>query len=49
MDKDVKVEPVDYYNLTLYNRHSKLIATAAQVDGLFIRDHILDRALGSTK
>jgi hypothetical protein len=37
-DKDVKVEPVSHYGLNLYNRHGKLIATAPQVDGLFIRD-----------
>jgi hypothetical protein len=49
MDKDVKVEPVIHYGRNLFNHHSKLIATAAQVDGLFIRDRILDRALGSTK
>jgi len=38
MDKDVKVEPVNHYSLNLYNRHGKLIATAPQVDGLFILD-----------
>jgi hypothetical protein len=38
MDKDVKVEPLNHYSLNLYNRHGKLIATAHQVDGLFIRD-----------
>jgi len=36
MDKDVKVELVNDYGLNLYNRHSKLIATAPQVDGLFV-------------
>ena len=45
MDKDVKVEPVNHYGLNLYNRQGKLIATAPQVDGLFV----LDRALESTK
>jgi hypothetical protein len=45
MDKDVKVEPVNHYCLNLYNRHGKLIATAPQVEGLFV----WDRALGSTE
>jgi hypothetical protein len=38
VDKDVKVELVNHYSLNLYNRHGKLIATAPQVDGLFILD-----------
>ena len=38
MDKDVKVEPVNHYGLNIYNHHGKLIATAPQVDGLFIQD-----------
>jgi hypothetical protein len=45
VDKDVKVEPVNHYGLNLYNRHGKLIATAPQVDGLFV----LDRAPESTE
>jgi len=45
MEKDVKVEPVNHYGLNLYNRHGKLIATAPQVNGLFV----LDRAPESTK
>jgi hypothetical protein len=45
MDKDVKVEPVNHYGLNLYNCHGKLIATAPQVDGLFV----LDRAPESTE
>jgi len=49
MDKDVKVEPVNHYGLNLYNRHGKLIATASQVDGLFVRDRFVDRAPGSTE
>jgi len=49
MDKDVKVEPVNHYGLNLYNRHAKLIATAPQVDGLFVLDRVLDRAPGSTE
>jgi hypothetical protein len=49
MDKDVKVEPVNHNGLNLYNRHGKLIATAPQVDGLFILDRVLDRAPGSTE
>jgi hypothetical protein len=28
MEKDVKVEPVNYYSPNLFNRHGKLIATA---------------------
>jgi hypothetical protein len=42
MDKDNKVEPVNHYGLNLYNRHGKLIATAPQLDGLFVVDRILD-------
>jgi len=42
MDKDVIVEPVNHYGLNLYNRHGKLIATAPQVDGLFVLDPVLD-------
>jgi hypothetical protein len=49
MDKDVKVEPVNNYGLNLYNLHGKLIATAPQVDWLFVLDRILDRAQGPTK
>jgi len=43
MDKDIKVELVNHYGLNLYNRHGKLIATAPQVDGLFVLDRILER------
>jgi len=49
MDKDVKVEPVNHYGLNLYNCHGKLIATAPQVDGLFVLDRILDQAQESTE
>jgi hypothetical protein len=42
MDKDVKVEPVNTYGLNLNNRDSKLIATAHEVDGLFVLDRDLD-------
>jgi hypothetical protein len=45
MEKDVKVEPVNYYSPNLFNRHGKLIATAPQVNGLFV----LDRAPESTE
>jgi hypothetical protein len=45
MNKDVKVELVNHYGLSLYNRLGKLITTAPQVDGLFVRDRVLDRAL----
>jgi hypothetical protein len=45
MDKDVKVELVNHYGLNLYNRHGKLIATAPQVDGLFVLDHLREREL----
>jgi len=48
-DKDVKVVPVHHYGLNLYNRHAKLMATALQVDGLFVLDRVLDRAPKSTK
>jgi hypothetical protein len=49
MNKDVKLEPVNRYGLNLYNRHGKLIATAPQVNGLFVLDHVLDGAPGSTE
>jgi hypothetical protein len=49
MDKDIKVEPVHHYGFNLYNRHGKLIATAPQVDGLFVLYQVLDRAPGSTE
>jgi hypothetical protein len=45
MDKDVKVELVNHYGLHLYNRYGKFIATAHQVDGLFILDRVLERKL----
>jgi hypothetical protein len=48
INQDVKVEPVNHYGLNLYNRHGKLIATAPEVNGLFVLDRVLDRALGST-
>jgi hypothetical protein len=44
-EKDVQVEPVNQYGLNLDNPHAKLIATATQVDGLFV----LDQAWESTK
>jgi hypothetical protein len=49
MDKDIKVEPVNHYGHNLYNRHSKLIGTAHEVDGLFVQDRVLDRAPESTE
>ena len=49
MEKDFKVEPVNHYGLNLYNCHGKLIATAPQLDGLFVLDGILDRAPESTE
>jgi len=49
MDKEVNVEPVNHYGPNLFNRHGKLIATAPQVDGLFVLDRVLDRAPGSTE
>jgi hypothetical protein len=49
MDRDVKVEQVNHYGLNLYNRHYTLIATGPQVNGLFVLDHVLDRAPGSTE
>jgi hypothetical protein len=39
-DKDIKVEPVNYYGLNLNNRHGKWIATAPQVDGLIFLDRV---------
>ena len=38
IDKDIKVEPVNQYGLSLYNRHGKLIANAPDVDRLFVVD-----------
>jgi len=49
MDEDVKVELVNHYGLNLDNRHGKLIATAPQVNGLFVLDRVLDRALEATE
>jgi hypothetical protein len=49
MDKDVKVEQVNHYGLNLYNHHGKSIATAPQVDGLFLLNRVLDLAPESTK
>jgi len=49
MDKDVKVEPVNHYGLNIYNSDVKLIATAPQLDGLFVLDRVLDRAPESTE
>jgi hypothetical protein len=43
MDNDVKVKAVNHYGLNLYNRHGKLIATAPQVDGLFVLVHVLEQ------
>ena len=40
---------MNHYGLNLYNRYGKLIATAPQVDGLFVLDRVLDRAPGSTE
>ena len=45
MDKDVKVKPVNHCSLNICNRNGKPIATAPQVDGLFV----LKRALESTE
>ena len=42
MDKDVRVELVNHYGLNLYNQHGKLIATAPQVGGLFVLDHVME-------
>ena len=47
MDKDVKVQPVNHYSLNLINRHGNFIATAHQVDGLFVLDWVLDQVLES--
>jgi hypothetical protein len=49
MGKDVKVELVNHYGFNLYTRHGKLIATAPQVDGLFVLDRSQDRDPGSTE
>jgi len=49
MDKDVKVAPVNHCGLNMYNCQGKLIATAPQLDGLFVLDRILDRAPVSTE
>jgi hypothetical protein len=44
MNKDAEVEPVNHYCLNLYNFHCELIATAPQVNELFVLDCILNRA-----
>jgi hypothetical protein len=44
MDNDVKVEPVNHYGLNLGNPYGKLIATAPEVDGLFVQNRVLDGA-----
>jgi len=49
MDKDVKVEQVNHSSLSLYNRHSVLIATAPHGNGRFVLDLVLDGALESTE
>jgi len=41
MDKDIKVEPVNYYGLNLNNCHGTLIDTTPLVDGLFVLDRVL--------
>jgi hypothetical protein len=42
MHKNGKVEPVNHYGLNRYNHHGMLIATAPQVNGLFIQNRVLD-------
>jgi hypothetical protein len=49
MDKYVKVKLLNQYGLNLDNRHSLLIASAPQVNGLFVVDRVLAAALESTK
>jgi hypothetical protein len=44
MNKDAEVEPVNHCCLNLYKFHCELIATAPQVNELFILDCILNRA-----
>jgi hypothetical protein len=40
---------VNHYGLNLCNCHGTLIATAPQVNGLFLMDRVLDRTLESTE
>jgi hypothetical protein len=42
MAKDIKVEQVNHYGLNRYTRYDKLIATAPQIDGLFVLDRVLE-------
>jgi len=49
MDKDIKFEQVNHSSLNLYNRHPKLIATAPQVEEIFVLDCVLHQARASTK
>jgi hypothetical protein len=49
MDKDVKVELVNHKGLHINNRNCKLLATAHQLDGLYVLDCVLDAAPESTK
>lgn len=48
MDQDVKVDLVCQYSHNIDNCHRKLTATAGQVNGLFVPDHVLDLVLGIT-
>jgi hypothetical protein len=45
IDNEIKVEPVNYNSLNLCNRLGMWSATAPQVDGLCVLDHVLDREL----
>ena len=49
MEKNGKVELVNYYCVNVYNRHGKSMATTPQVDELFVLDCVLDQAQESTE
>ena len=48
MDKGVKVECVNYQGPNLYDRNGTMVATALQVEGLFLFDQAHSVANGST-
>jgi len=48
MDKDIIVKPVTHHSSNLYNHNGKSIATAPQVNGLFVLHRVLHRAPQST-
>jgi hypothetical protein len=48
MDRDVMVEVINHYGFTLLIPHGKLIATAPQVDGLFVLHRVVKSEAATT-